>query len=456
MGISGLLPALKSITKKVHVQEYAGKRVAVDTYGWLHRGALTCSKDICEENPTDRLADLAAGPCLHHNEGTSKWSFIYVFVFTPVCRFINYCMHRVNLLRHHGVVPVLVFDGGVLPMKADQELKRARSRKENLARAIEHEQAGNQGAAYECYQKAVDITPAIANELVKVLKKSNVEYVVAPYEADAQMAFLALSGHVDAVITEDSDLIAYGCPRMVLEMCILSGCDYLPSMQGMGIRRAHSLMRRFKNFTKVIRSLRFNGVAIPPGYEDGFRKAMLTFQHQRVYDPARQELVHLHPLDSASQEADDDIDFAALECEESPRDRFLSDLDVRVEDMEFFSATPQPINSMGALGSPPPNPFSLVRDMRHRRSPLGSGTMSHGPSRSPSHSHSHSHSHRRGGLRSLGSSPSLSTHLPAPSGGGRRISSFFSPEDGSGGGNSDGGGVRRGGGGGLAGLNRNN
>lgn len=35
---------------------------------------------------------------------------------------------------------------------------------------------------------------------------------MAPYEADAQMAFLALGGKVDAVLTEDSDLLPYGCP----------------------------------------------------------------------------------------------------------------------------------------------------------------------------------------------------------------------------------------------------
>ena len=40
------------------------------------------------------------------------------------------------------------------------------------------------------------------------------EYVVAPYEADAQMAFLARNGHVDLVITEDSDLVAYGCSQV--------------------------------------------------------------------------------------------------------------------------------------------------------------------------------------------------------------------------------------------------
>ena len=50
--------------------------------------------------------------------------------------------------------------------------------------------------------------------MVKVLKWENVSYVVAPYEADAQMTFLAVSKQVEAVITEDSDLIPFGCPRV--------------------------------------------------------------------------------------------------------------------------------------------------------------------------------------------------------------------------------------------------
>jgi hypothetical protein len=41
-----------------------------------------------------------------------------------------------------------------------------------------------------------------------------VEFVVAPYEADAQLAYLARSGAVHAVLTEDSDMLPYGCPRV--------------------------------------------------------------------------------------------------------------------------------------------------------------------------------------------------------------------------------------------------
>ncbi|KAI3680866.1 hypothetical protein L6452_35643 [Arctium lappa] len=307
MGIQGLLPLLKSIMVPIHIKDLEGCSVAVDTYSWLHKGALSCSKELCNSLPTSKHVD--------------------------------YCMHRVNLLRHYGIKPILVFDGGHLPMKNEQEMKRARSRKENLARAIEHDSCGNASAAYECYQKAVDISPAIAYELIQVLKQENISYVVAPYEADAQMTFLAVSKHVDAVITEDSDLIPFGCPRiiykmdkfgqgvefqhsklqhnkdlnltgftkqMILEMCILSGCDYLQSLPGMGLKKAHALIKKFKSYDKVIKHLKFSGIAVPLLYEESFRRAIMTFQHQRVYDPLTEDIVHLSDL---SDNIDEDLDF---------------------------------------------------------------------------------------------------------------------------------------------------
>ncbi|KAK4786634.1 hypothetical protein SAY86_010467 [Trapa natans] len=307
MGIQGLLPELKSIMQPIHIKELEGCSVAVDTYSWLHKGALSCCKELCKGLPTNRHVD--------------------------------YCMHKVNLLRHYGVKPILVFDGGFLPMKIEQENKRARSRKENLARAIEHELNGNSYASYEFYKKAVDISPSIAHQLIQVLKKENIYYVVAPYEADAQMTFLALTKQVDAVITEDSDLIPFGCPRiiykmdkygqgvefrysnlhqnrdmsftgfskqMVLEMCILSGCDYLQSMPGMGLKKAHQLIKKFKTYDKVIKHLKYNTTSVPPDYEEMFRKAVLTFHHQRVYDPLCETIVHLSDV---PDHLDDDLDF---------------------------------------------------------------------------------------------------------------------------------------------------
>ena len=41
-------------------------------------------------------------------------------------RYVIFCMARVELLRNCGVVPVLVFDGANLPIKAEEEGTRRR------------------------------------------------------------------------------------------------------------------------------------------------------------------------------------------------------------------------------------------------------------------------------------------------------------------------------------------
>ncbi|KAL4452455.1 hypothetical protein ABPG75_008117 [Micractinium tetrahymenae] len=186
MGVSGLLPQLRSITKRSHVSKYRGQKVAVDAYCLLHKGAYTCARELVEGEPTERH--------------------------------VAYCMARVELLLGAGVTPLVVFDGGRLPNKAGEERSRQRSREENRARARALWAAGNRAAAMECYQKAVDITPAHAKQFVEALKRRGCAFLVAPYEADAQMAYLALNGLVDAVMTEDSDLLCYGCPRVFFKM----------------------------------------------------------------------------------------------------------------------------------------------------------------------------------------------------------------------------------------------
>lgn len=43
-------------------------------------------------------------------------------------------------------------------------------------------------------------------------------YVVAPYEADAQLAYLTKNGLADGVITEDSDCLPFGCGTVLFKL----------------------------------------------------------------------------------------------------------------------------------------------------------------------------------------------------------------------------------------------
>lgn len=56
MGITGLLPFLKSIQRDVHVSSFKGKKVAVDAYCWLHKGAYSCAMQLVMK--TEKLESL--------------------------------------------------------------------------------------------------------------------------------------------------------------------------------------------------------------------------------------------------------------------------------------------------------------------------------------------------------------------------------------------------------------
>ena len=263
-------------------------------------------------------------------------------VLTLICRiltvrYVDYAMHRIKMLRHYGVEPYVVFDGDYLPSKLHTEVSRASKRAEHLSAGMRFHAQNQNAKATEQFQKCIDITPEMAYRFILALRKEGIAYVVAPYEADAQLAYLEKQGVIQAIVTEDSDLLVFGCKTLLLKMgqfgdcveikkerfgsvtgqitlhgftdddfrhmAILSGCDYLASINGVGLKTAHRLLRRFnKNvqrvpspaswLTKVVQSLRMQiGTRVPPDYMDSFHRANLTFKHQRVFCPEKECLV---------------------------------------------------------------------------------------------------------------------------------------------------------------------
>uniref|UniRef100_A0A803PAM9 Exonuclease 1 n=1 Tax=Cannabis sativa TaxID=3483 RepID=A0A803PAM9_CANSA len=68
-------------------------------------------------------------------------------------RYIDYFMHRINLLRHHKITPVVVFDGGNVPCKSTTEQDRHRRRISNREIAMAKLKEGNVSAATEFFQE---------------------------------------------------------------------------------------------------------------------------------------------------------------------------------------------------------------------------------------------------------------------------------------------------------------
>ena len=242
------------------------------------------------------------------------------------------------MLLHFGVIPYIVFDGDYLPSKAKTEVERARKREDSKQRGLELYRLNKPSQAHLELQKAVDVTPEMARQFIDELKKIGVQYLVAPYEADAQMVYLEKKGIIQGMLSEDSDLLVFGAKRLLTKldqygdcievnradftsckeismigwtdkefrrMAILSGCDYLASINRMGLRTAYRLVRKYKTIEKIVRMLQFDGqYHIPAGYLDAFYKAELTFLHQRVFCPLANHIVMLTELEQRLEPPD--------------------------------------------------------------------------------------------------------------------------------------------------------
>uniref|UniRef100_A0A3Q1G644 Exonuclease 1 n=1 Tax=Acanthochromis polyacanthus TaxID=80966 RepID=A0A3Q1G644_9TELE len=300
MGISGLLQFIKDAAEPINVKKYKGQTVAVDTYCWLHKGAFSCAEKLAKGEPTDQ--------------------------------YVWYCMKLVDMLLTFSVKPILVFDGRNLPSKQEVENTRRIRREANLQKGRQLLREGKLSEARDCFNRCVNITPAMAHNLIKVARARGVDCVVAPYEADAQLAYLTKCGLAQAVITEDSDLLAFGCKKVILKMdkqgngleidqsnlgrchslgnvfteekfrymCILSGCDYLASLHGIGLGKACKLLRLAKepDILKVIRKMGQYlkmSIVVPEQYIEGFIRANNTFLYQLAFDPVKRKVVPLNP-----------------------------------------------------------------------------------------------------------------------------------------------------------------
>lgn len=71
----------------------------------------------------------------------------------------------------------------------------------------------------------MDITHEMALKLIKRCREINVDCIVAPYEADAQLAYLNKVGLADYIVTEDSDLILFGCKKILFKLDLYGICD---------------------------------------------------------------------------------------------------------------------------------------------------------------------------------------------------------------------------------------
>lgn len=390
MGVKGLLPALQSITKQVLLEKYKGLTAAVDAMCWLHKGIFTgdvaslakyqflledienskealsseeekfhqdrneelvenvdCTIEMVNNNdmPVKRLdfdtcfTQKKSGKVLSRTKEDGNLDLprhvleLQNNAKNAVFDCIAYVIRQTNSLRNdYGIEPILIIDGNELPSKANTNAERKKNRIQAFQDGLKNEMKQNHREARKHFAKACSITHEMRHELVLQCRRHNISYIIAPYEADAQLAYLAHSGVADFVITEDSDLLAYAAPRVLFKvdlktgkgdeiqimrdlasndgldfrhwnhdmfvyMCILTGCDYFAGVPGVGIQMAHKLVRIHRTPSKIFDAMKRKG-KWPDGFDDAFWIAYRTFRHQRIFCTETNCIDSLFPIEN--------------------------------------------------------------------------------------------------------------------------------------------------------------
>ena len=237
MGVPGILG--KCNFGKYDPKTYKYKKIAVDMYVIFH-------KFVMDEQ-------IAKSITLNGS--------VYIEHYYEMVK--NYLQNFIN----NGFELYLVYDGNQMKYKITED-ERAQRRlgcyiKEDWLGAVEI--TPQQMFNFENYIK---FHPFMKNE-----QPLNVPFVVAPFEADAQLAYLFKQGIVEAVLTNDSDLIVYGVRHILmirkggietydtqedagkkavtvnqisLEKLwlfgFLIGCDYAKGVKGIGIVKAFKII----------------------------------------------------------------------------------------------------------------------------------------------------------------------------------------------------------------------
>ena len=253
------------------------------------------------------------------------------------------------MLTSRDIKAICVFDGQKLPAKLATNEKRRSGRDEALKKAREALAAGEDWKARNYFCQAIKISPEINQSVKKFCASKNLKVITAPYEADAQLAYLSRKKLVSAVISEDSDLVIFGIENLVTKLddngacklvqtadlnrveglrpfgkdkllwlryaCLLQGCDYYPSgLAGIGLKTAVKMLQKAKEdgkflFEDVLKSRHkytSKKMAEKWSNEDlrGVTLAEQCFRYQLILNIKNGEIEPLEPYPLGKEESD--------------------------------------------------------------------------------------------------------------------------------------------------------
>lgn len=183
----------------------------------------------------------------------------------------------------YNITPVFVFDG--MHPKIKSQVIEQRKEFQNFMQQ-KYYKAVTQDEKKKYYFMKSGITYEEIKECMEIIKFFGFTIVESPEEADSQLAELIKHDKIDYIVTDDMDILVFGGNKIlknftvsdkkkiqeinldimkkevklnqtqIIDLSILLGCDYCPSVKGVGTIGAYKLMQEYGDLEKIIKHKR--------------------------------------------------------------------------------------------------------------------------------------------------------------------------------------------------------
>jgi len=273
MGIKNLTKLLKTkysaVYEKQPLSKWENKKIAVDASIYIYRFKSCAIKDACFLHP------------FKFDYDKKEWN-------EPSDELISTCYKKrfenfLSIFKKFNITPTFVFDGKSPEEKKETKVKR----REKVQTMID--QKNKFKTQYEKlldYKNTMPFCVSISLSdfeiLYTLLETEKVNFFKAQGEAEHLCAYLCKSNQVDAVVSTDTDLLAYGCPiiwnnlvihlgswmvemirfdkvleemniteEQFLSLCIMCGTDFNKNVKNFGPSKCLKLIQDLKDFNSI-------------------------------------------------------------------------------------------------------------------------------------------------------------------------------------------------------------
>tara|TARA_B100000424_G_scaffold269275_1_gene265847 strand:- start:289 stop:1272 length:984 start_codon:yes stop_codon:yes gene_type:complete len=221
---------------------------------------------------------------------------------------IHGIINKTMMLLKYNIMPVYVFDGKAPKLKGFT-LKNRKNLKNKNIKKLEDEDYDNEDDRIKIFKKCYTITKEHKIQIQEVLNLFGIPNFESTTEADTLCSLLVKKKLAYGCSTEDMDLLTFGCPILIrslsqkkkaieinlnqilkdfnmnqkqfIDLCILLGSDYCPTIPRIGPKRAYEVIQKYKSIDNFLKneSEKYN---IPENFN--YIETRNYFMNKEIYD----------------------------------------------------------------------------------------------------------------------------------------------------------------------------